>query len=79
MGLVFNPIEIHLNVNIKWGWGSFWQPDYSSPYYYRFGYPLDGTVTLGVYYQLTPRYGHTRAQLRKLARKMIEEQQQNKQ
>ncbi len=76
MGLVFNPIEIHLNVNVKWGWGSFWQPDYTSPYYYRFGYPLDGTVTLGVYYQLTPRYGHTRAQLRRLARKMIEEQQQ---
>lgn len=76
MGLVFNPIEIHLNVNVKWGWGSFWQPDSNSPYYYRFGYPLDGTVTLGVYYQLTPRYGHTRAQLRRLARKMIEEQQQ---
>ena len=76
MGLVFNPIEIHLNVNIKWGWGSFWQPDYTSPFYYRFGYPLDGGLTLGVYYQLTPRYGHTRAQLRSLARKMIEEQQQ---
>lgn len=76
MGLVFNPIEIHLNVNLKWGWGSFWQRDYASPFYYRFGYPLDGTVTLGVYYQLTPRYGHTRAQLRRLARKMIEEEQQ---
>ena len=76
MGLVFNPIEIHLNVNLKWGWGSFWQRDYASPFYYRFGYPLDGTVTLGVYYQLTPRYGHTRAQLRRLARKMMEEEQQ---
>ena len=76
MGLVFNPIEIHLNVNLKWGWGSFWQRDYASPFYYRFGYPLDGTVTLGVYYQLTPRYGHTRAQLRRPARKMMEEEQQ---
>lgn len=76
MGLVFNPIEIHLNVNLKWGWGSFWQRDYASPFYYRFGYPLDGTVTLGLYYQLTPRYGHTRAQLRRLARKMMEEEQQ---
>ena len=78
MGLVFNPIEIHLNVNLKWGWGSFWQRDYASPFYYRFGYPLDGTVTLGVYYQLTPRYGHTRAQLRRLARKMMEEEEQQK-
>ena len=76
MALMFSPIEIHLNAQVKWGWGSFWNPDYYSPYYYRFGYPLDGAVTLGVYYQLTPRYGHTRAQLKRLARKMIAEQQQ---
>ena len=73
MGLMFSPLEIHLNVQVKWGWESFWNPDYTSPYYYRFAYPLDAAVTLGVYYQITPRYGHTRAQLRKLARKMMEE------
>ena len=77
LGLMFNPIEFHLMVNGKWGWSSFWRPDYSSPYYYRFGYPLDAGVTFGVYYQLTPRYGHTRAQLKRLARKMAAEQQQN--
>lgn len=74
--LMFSPIEIHLNIQIKWGWESFWNPDYNSKYYYRFGYPLDGAATLGVYYQLTPRYGHTRAQLKKLARKMIQEQEE---
>ena len=74
LALMFSPIEIHLNAQVKWGWESFWNPDYSSQYYYRFGYPLDGAVTLGVYYQLTPRYGHTRAQLKKLARKMMEEE-----
>lgn len=74
MALMFSPIEIHLNAQIKWGWGTFSNPDYNSPYYYRFGYPLDGAVTLGVYYQLTPRYGHTRAQLKRLARKMVAEQ-----
>ena len=76
-GVVVSPFEFHVNAQVKWGWGSFWKPDYSSQYYYRFGYPLDGAVTFGVYYQFTPRYGHTRSQLRKLARKMIEEQMQN--
>lgn len=75
--VVLNPFEFHLNAQVKWGWGSFWKPDYASPYYYRFGYPLDGAVTFGVYYQITPRYGHTRSQLRKLARKMIEEEMQH--
>ena len=79
MGLMFSPFEFQLNVQVKWGWGSFWNPDYASPYYYRFGYPLDGAVTFGLYYQLTPRYGHTRGQLRKLARKMVQEQQEQQQ
>ncbi|MBO5562851.1 MAG: hypothetical protein J5939_03970 [Bacteroidales bacterium] len=71
-GLMFDPFEFHLNVQVKWGWGSFFQPDYLSPYYYRFAYPLDGAVTFGVYYQLTPRHGHTRSQLRRMARNMVE-------
>ena len=74
IGLMFNPIEFHIMVNGKWGWSSFWKPDYASPYYYRFAYPLDAAVTFGVYYQLTPRYGHTRGQLKKLARKMVADQ-----
>ena len=76
MALMFSPLEFHVNVQAKWGWGTFWNPDYNSPYYYRFAYPLDGAVTFGVYYQLTPRYGHTRSQLKKLARKMVQEQNQ---
>lgn len=77
VGLMFSPFEVHLNAQVKWGWESFWEPDYMSQYYYRFAYPLDGAITLGVYYQLTPRYGHTRAQLKKLAKKMIEEQKKS--
>ena len=73
-GLMFSPFEFHLNAQVKWGWESFWEPDYASKYYYRFAYPLDGAITFGVYYQLTPRYGHTRSQLRKLARKMVKEE-----
>ena len=74
MGLMFSPVEFHIMAQVKWGWNSFWLPDYASQYYYRFAYPLDGAITFGVYYQLTPRYGHTRAQLKKLARKMVQEQ-----
>lgn len=74
IGIMLSPFEFHINVQGKWGWNSFWEPDYASPYYYRFAYPLDAGVTFGLYYQFTPRHGHTRSQLRKLARKMIEEE-----
>lgn len=75
-GLMFDPIEIHVTVHAKWGWSSFWQPDYNSPYYYRFGYPLDTGLSIGLYYQLTPRHGHSRAQLRKMARQIVEQENQ---
>ena len=71
---MFDPIEIHVMVQGKWGWNSFWEPDYTSQFYYRFGYPLDAGVSIGVYYQLTPRFGHTGSQLRKLAKKIVEEE-----
>ena len=71
---MFDPFEIHIMAQGKWGWGSFWNADYYNKWYYRFGYPLDAGVTIGLYYQLTPRYGHTRGQLRKLARKIVQEE-----
>lgn len=69
--VMLDPFEFHLMVQIKWGWESFWEPDYASQYYYRFAYPLDGAVTFGIYYQLTPRHGHSRAQLKKMAREIV--------
>lgn len=77
MGIMLAPFEFHVNAMVKWGWESFWEPDYASKYYYRYAYPLDIAVTFGVYYQLTPRHGHTRSQLRKLARKMVKEEMEN--
>ena len=79
LGLMLDPVEVHLNVQVKWGWSSFYQPDVASPYYYRFAYPLDGAVTLGVYYQLTKRRGHTRGSLRQLARRMVTEEMEKEQ
>lgn len=70
-GLMLDPFEFHLCVQVKWGWSSFYQPNVASPYYYRYAYPLDGAVTFGVYYQLSPRRGHTRHQLRRMAREMV--------
>ena len=77
-GLMLDPVEVHLGVQIKWGWSSFYHPDVVSPYYYRFAYPLDGAVTLGVYYQLTKRRGHTRGSLRRLAREYLEQEREQK-
>ena len=71
IGVMLDPFEFHLNVQVKWGWESFWNPDYTSPYYYRFAYPLDLAPTFGIYYQLSPRHGHTRAQLRKMAKEIV--------
>jgi len=75
-GLMFDPLEIHIVAHAKWGWSSFWEPDYTSPYYYRFGYPLDSGLTIGVYYQLTPRHGHSRAALRKMAKQIVKQENQ---
>ena len=79
LGFMLDPVEIHLGVQVKWGWSSFYQPDVASPYYYRFAYPLDGAVTLGVYYQLTKRRGHTRTALRRMAREMVAEERESPQ
>ena len=78
-GIMLDPFEFHLGVQIKWGWSSFYQPDVASPYYYRFAYPLDGAITFGVYYQLSPRRGHTRSGLRKLAREMVQQEMEQAQ
>ena len=75
-GLMFDPFEFHLGVQVKWGWSSFYKPNVASQYYYRYAYPLDGAVTLGVFYQLTPRRGHTRAALRRLAREVVAEERE---
>ena len=77
-GLMFDPIEIHLVAQVKWGWSPFYKPNTYSPYYYRYAYPLDGAVTLGVYYQLTKRHGHTRSALRRLAREYLAEEKERK-
>ena len=74
LGLMLDPIEFHVGVQIKWGWSPFYPPDKYNPYHYRYAYPLDGAVTFGVYYQLTKRRGHTRTSLRRMARQYVTEE-----
>lgn len=66
-GLVFDPVEFHFNVNVRYSWGTIYDPDYVSKDYYRFAYPFDIMATAGVYFQLTRRTGRGKAQLRREA------------
>ena len=75
IGLVFDPIEFHLTGRLRWGLNSLYEPDYYSPYYYRYAYPLDVVISAGVHIQLTKRTGKTSAQLRREARAIVYEQQ----
>ena len=67
IAFVFDPFEFHINGLLKYGWSSLYQPDYASPYYYRFAYPFDVFITAGVHFQLTRRTGKSKAQLRREA------------
>lgn len=70
-GLVFDPLEFHINANVRYSWGTLYDPDYYSKDYYRFAYPFDVMVTAGVYFQLTRRTGRGKAQLRSEAYQQV--------
>ena len=69
--LMFDPVEIHVNALVRWSWSSLYDPDYASPYYYRYAYPMDAIVTVGVHFQLTKRSGKTSQALRREAREIV--------
>jgi len=71
LGFMIDPIEIHFNAMLRYSWGEIWEPDYASPYYYRYAYPFDIMVTAGICYQITKRRGKTSAQLRQEARAIV--------
>lgn len=70
-GLVFDPIEIHIQAMYKHSLASLYDPDHYSEYYYRFAYPAGIVVSAGVHFQLTKRSGKTKANLRKEARNIV--------
>lgn len=70
-GLVFDPVEFHVNANVRYSWGTLYDPDYYSKDFYRFAYPFDVMLTAGLYFQLTRRSGKTKAQIRREAYEQV--------
>ncbi|MBE6250130.1 MAG: PorT family protein [Bacteroidales bacterium] len=70
-GLVFDPIEIHIQAMYKHSLSSLYEPDHYSPYYYRFAYPSNIIISAGVHFQLTKRSGMTRKELKRQAREIV--------
>lgn len=70
-GFVFDPLEIHIQAMYKHSLSSLYEPDYNSPYYYRYAYPSNIIISAGVHYQLTRRTGKTKADIKKVAKEMV--------
>ena len=77
-GFMFDPVEIHFNVLGRWSLQNLYAPDYYNEtfhpyntYYYRYANPIDISVTVGVYIQLSKRTGKTTAQIKKQARDTV--------
>lgn len=76
--IMLDPIEIHFNALVRWGWSSFYEPDYPDPvfhpyntYYYRYAYPLDIIASVGVHFQIEKRRGKIKSQLKKEAKAIV--------
>ena len=76
-GLVFDPVEIHIQAMYKHSMSTLYNPDYYSEYYYRFAYPTNIVISAGVHFQITKRTGKTKAQLKKMARDMLYQTNEN--
>lgn len=70
-GLVFDPIEIHIQAMYKHAFSSLYEPEHASPYYYRFAYPSNIIISAGVHFQLSKRSGMSKAQLKKQAKEIV--------
>lgn len=67
VGFIFDPVEIHIQGNYKHSLSSLYAPDYNSDVYYRYAYPANIIISVGLHVQLTKRTGKTSADLRKEA------------
>ena len=75
VALVFDPVEIHFQVAYKHSFSSLYEPDHYSEYYYRFAYPSNIVASVGLHFHLSKRTGRTKAELKKLARELVENTQ----
>lgn len=70
-GLVFDPVEFHLMATYKHSFGTLYEPDHYSEYYYRFAYPMNIVISAGVHVHLSKRTGMSKSALRKQAREIV--------
>ncbi len=70
-GLVFDPVEFHLMATYKHSFGSLYEPDHYSEYYYRFAYPMNIVISAGIHVHLSKRTGMSKSALRKQAREIV--------
>lgn len=70
-GLVFDPVEVHIEGMYKHSLSSLYEPDYANKDYYRYAYPSNIIISVGLHFQLTKRTGKTKAQLRQMAKDMV--------
>ena len=72
-GLVFDPVELHIQAMYKHSLSSLYEPDHYSKYYYRYAYPSNIIVSAGLHFQLTRRSGMSKKELKKQAREIVYE------
>ena len=70
-GIVFAPIELHIMATYKHSFGTLYDPDHLSEYYYRYAYPANITISAGIHVHLSKRTGKSKAALKKEAREIV--------
>lgn len=63
-GFVFDPVELHFTAMYKHSFGTLYEPDYYSKYYYRYAYPTNFIFSVGLHFQLTRRTGKSKHTLK---------------
>lgn len=64
---IFDPVEIHFQGMYKHSLSSIYKPDYYSDTYYRYAYPSNIVISVGLHFQITRRTGKTQKMLRQEA------------
>ena len=73
-GLVFDPVELHIQAMYKHSFSSLYEPDHDpvyGKYYYRYAYPSNIIISAGLHLQLTRRSGLSKKELKKQAREIV--------
>ena len=70
-GFIFDPVEIHIKAAYKHALSSLYEPDHYSKYYYRYAYPSNIIVSVGLHFHLTKRTGRTKSELKKEAKELV--------